>query len=271
MAQTALRVITGFLLTLLLTSGARGQTCKLLGGQYGFCQCEMSDGSGIVDLSPYANSNGEPEFAVADLDGYGYNVNLCFPLTKDGTCDKAAGCQSQPGDGSQVSMGRYESAEFVISQDDFYLQFTDGDEERKMKISLVCDQNVPISDREFIFDKEEPRFSYDFILKSQCACPTTSGVCGAHTSDDVSLKESSDPGVVGIVLMCLAFAGLVAYFIVGAVILRVRYQKSGTDLIIHKNFWKDLPFLVKDGVVFTFSPCYNAIRGRSGYSSIGRQ
>ena len=35
------------------------------------------------------------------------------------------------------------------------------------------------------------------------------------------------------------------YFIVGAVILRVRYQKSGTDLIIHKNFWMDLPFLVK--------------------------
>ena len=44
----------------------------------------------------------------------------------------------------------------------------------------------------------------DFTLTSQCACPTTSGVCGGHTSNnDVSLKESSDPGVVGIVLMCL--------------------------------------------------------------------
>jgi len=38
---------------------------------------------------------------------------------------------------------------------------------------------------------------------------------------------------------------VVTYFVVGAVILRVKYQKSGTDLIIHKSFWKDFPFLVK--------------------------
>lgn len=42
-----------------------------------------------------------------------------------------------------------------------------------------------------------------------------------------------------------AFAAVVAYFVVGAVILRARYQKSGSDLIIHKSFWMDFPFLVK--------------------------
>ena len=40
-------------------------------------------------------------------------------------------------------------------------------------------------------------------------------------------------------------AAFVTYFIVGAVFLRVKHQKSGTDLIIHKAFWKDLPFLIK--------------------------
>ena len=42
-----------------------------------------------------------------------------------------------------------------------------------------------------------------------------------------------------------AFAAFVTYFIVGAVFLRVKHQKSGTDLIIHKEFWKDFPYLLK--------------------------
>ena len=44
---------------------------------------------------------------------------------------------------------------------------------------------------------------------------------------------------------CRAFAAFVSYFVIGAVILRVKYQKSGTDLIINKEFWKDFPMLVK--------------------------
>ena len=42
-----------------------------------------------------------------------------------------------------------------------------------------------------------------------------------------------------------AFAVFVTYFVVGAIVLRVKYQKSGSDLIINKSFWKDFPFLVK--------------------------
>jgi len=105
--------VTSFLLVFLLPFAAHGQTCKLQGGQYGFCQCEMSDGSGIVDLSPYANVNGEPEwvflwslicmtvtyfdlcvhhrFTVTDTSrGYEYFINLCFQLRQGGSCDLAA-------------------------------------------------------------------------------------------------------------------------------------------------------------------------------------
>ena len=39
------------------------------------------------------------------------------------------------------------------------------------------------------------------MLKSPCACPVASGVCGVYS--DASVKESSDPGVVGIVIICL--------------------------------------------------------------------
>lgn len=57
-------IILANLLPLLLSlvGGARTQvTCDLGVGQYALCQCEMSDGSGIIDLSPYGNPNGEHE------------------------------------------------------------------------------------------------------------------------------------------------------------------------------------------------------------------
>ena len=55
-------IVTILLVISLLPFNVRAQvTCTLQGGQYGFCQCKMSDDSGIVDLSPYANSNGNPE------------------------------------------------------------------------------------------------------------------------------------------------------------------------------------------------------------------
>ena len=57
-----MRIVTILLLISLLPFDTRGQvTCDLQTGEYGLCQCKMSDGSGIVDLSPYANSNGNPE------------------------------------------------------------------------------------------------------------------------------------------------------------------------------------------------------------------
>ena len=60
-----MRIVTILLVIFLLPFNALAQaTCALQGGQYGYCQCKMSDGSGIVDLSPYANSNGDPEYVL---------------------------------------------------------------------------------------------------------------------------------------------------------------------------------------------------------------
>ena len=44
---------------------------------------------------------------------------------------------------------------------------------------------------------------------------------------------------------CRALMAFISYFVIGAIILRVRYQKSGSDLIINKEFWKDFPKLIK--------------------------
>ena len=46
-------------------------------------------------------------------------------------------------------------------------------------------------------------------------------------------------------IVCSAFVAFITYFIIGAVVLRVKYQRTGSDLIINKAFWKDFPFLLK--------------------------
>ena len=38
---------------------------------------------------------------------------------------------------------------------------------------------------------------------------------------------------------------VIVYFIVGAVVMKVRYQATGSDLIPNKGFWESLPLLVK--------------------------
>lgn len=36
-----------------------------------------------------------------------------------------------------------------------------------------------------------------------------------------------------------------AYFIIGAIIMRTKYQATGTDMIPNKDFWFNIPFLIK--------------------------
>ena len=38
--------------------------------------------------------------------------------------------------------------------------------------------------------------------------------------------------------------GLVSYFVIGALIMKYRYNASGTDIIPNKKFWLSLPFLI---------------------------
>ena len=41
------------------------------------------------------------------------------------------------------------------------------------------------------------------------------------------------------------FAAVVVYFVAGMIIMRVKFEKTGTDVIPNKEFWFALPFLVK--------------------------
>jgi hypothetical protein len=58
------------------------------------------------------------------------------------------------------------------------------------------------------------------------------------------------PVSVGGILICIAIVGMIMYLVIGAIFKKVRFGSQGLDLIPNVDFWKELPFLVKDGIIF---------------------
>ena len=44
-------------------------------------------------------------------------------------------------------------------------------------------------------------------------------------------------------------AGVISYFVAGALIMKLHYKATGTDIIPNKTFWFALPLLLKVSVI----------------------
>ncbi|XP_065907281.1 uncharacterized protein [Dysidea avara] len=266
-------------LLLVVVTATAQTTCDAVDGDHSLCACDMSDGSGTVDLSSYGKNDNSYKFK-ASYDSRDYYYNLCYPLVisdyddcNDGT---AACCQfdNQANPPGSHKIASFDTVAFSVDDSgNVVLAYTGGTDGREMKVTLMCDSSGGTPEFTAL-GEPNTQLTYEFTLKSKCACAggcksgNGGGGGGGGGNGGKNHKSSNDPGVVGIVLLCGAFVVFVTYFIVGAVFLRVKHQKSGTDLVIHKSFWKDFPFLVKDGVVFTFSPIVRLARkDKEGYST----
>lgn len=76
----------------------------------------------------------------------------------------------------------------------------------------------------------------------------------------VNTKLSCNPigtcsysSVGGIVVLSLFFGGLFLYFLVGAIYQWKAKQATGSELVIHKDFWFSLPGYIKAGCSFTWA------------------
>jgi hypothetical protein len=176
--------------------------------------------------------------------------------------------------------------------DSTYLQYVNGEDNRYAicyssisavyhelcritKVYLVCDQTAEAPTFTADGDAAE-QLTYVFHLTSKCACP---GGCSDDpappNTDPTDPTSPTDkpgddtaggvaPGIIGIVLINVSFIGVIAYFVTGAIVLNRKYGKTGPEMIPNKNFWVALPFLVKDGVVFTFGPIVRLIKRKMG-------
>jgi len=219
------------------------------------CSCESDQG--LIDLRPLDSSSGPAFSNIPDVDttsGYHFSYNPCTDYTESqsGTsCTNVAACQvgAPP---TAYPLGTHDSAAFSVddsgkAQVQYTATGSDGNL-RTATVSLVCDPNT---EKTMTYNGESV-LVYSFTLTSKSCCPGSSGGGGGG-----GLSTGS--------VLCIILTVLVVVYLVGGV-LYMTYQKgaTGVERIPNIDFWKDLPALVKDGVMFTV----HCGKGSSTYSEI---
>jgi len=206
-------------------------TCPPISGKPS-CVCQHPDG--VIDLTPLANppTNGTPRFTgLEDPNHWFYSFNPCYKYSEQ-KCQNVYICQSKPNEPTEYNVATGDEQIRTNSDGKVYLFYT-GDSGRTVDVYLHCDQSVtsePTVDA--TGDSTGVLYYYVFDLHSCHACP---GGCSGGI----------EAGIIGIVLIVLLIFGVAVYFIMGAIVLRVKYEATGTDLIINKAFWLDVPHLIK--------------------------
>ncbi|KAG2373243.1 hypothetical protein C9374_012346 [Naegleria lovaniensis] len=121
-----------------------------------------------------------------------------------------------------------------------------GTSKRELVIKLKCDQNA--ASTTFTFDGETTGAisTYTVSGSSKYACVDTApGPDPNNPSDEPIMGQYG----IGGLLLTLLLVGFILYFIIGALVLKFAMKKSGTEIIPQFGFWKDLPFLLLDGIM----------------------
>ncbi|XP_078703633.1 uncharacterized protein LOC144928820 [Branchiostoma floridae x Branchiostoma belcheri] len=141
------------------------------------CSCTMADGSGVIDLSPLASTDGTPRYkgykATQPPDPYLYDWNPCQPFT-DGDCQSVAGCQTNPDTGDNYNLGTQDSASFGSAEDGtVLLMYTSG--VRTLLVTLTCTSGPTTFT--VIGEDQTVGSTYGYELRSPCACPGATAAC----------------------------------------------------------------------------------------------
>lgn len=190
---------------------------------------------------------------------YTYAFNPCNAFSESGDCSDAHVCQNQDSTSYQQNIGDkgteqiyYDTVE-TDTKRQIYVYYTGPGiaEPREVFVYLICDKG----DTNVTALGEPETLRYEFEVRGKIAC-----FGGA---------ASVAAGLAGLILMLLLIVGFALYCVIGAVIMKVKFEKTGSEIIPNKHFWTELPLMLKDGVLFTFSPCVSAVQKKKGtYSSL---
>jgi hypothetical protein len=137
-----------------------------------------------------------------------------------------------------------------------FIGYTSGNDGRQFDIEFRF-SNTPAT---MTYDGENPSKDYHLLASAPFGIPGISPVVEEYV--DVA-------GIPGIIILVLLIVAVATYVIVGCLVNAFARQKRGIEIIPNLEFWKDFPFLLKDGIVFTFTfPCQKYKERRQGYESM---
>lgn len=128
---------------------------------------------------------------------------------------------------------------------------TDQGLPRSAIIAIEC--NPQQTQPALTFDREDPgNAAYYFKMSAREGCGKEGSPPASGGFDWAWFLFF--PGLLGFTFI-FVLIGFALYFIIGILVNKFKFQRSGAELIPQVNFWKDLPFLIKDGVMLIVDGC----------------
>jgi len=224
------------------------------------------------DLANLTRASPLPDWKISYL-GWSFTVNFCantvaqppqpcLPSTPGWVTSGISLCNDF-GSLNQVSWAMFDYSEPVAGVILNYGSKLCETSTRSLKINIKCDPDeIP----GYLFEAgiiDLCSFTLEFISAS--GCPIADEQSGSNNGgDDGPLKIS-----IGWLLIILAFVLFVLYIVGGSVYKwKIKKEPLGVNIIPNIEFWKELPFLVKDGFIFTGTGIAKLYRRVRGYESI---
>ncbi|XP_065890154.1 uncharacterized protein [Dysidea avara] len=186
------------------------------------CSCEMSDGTGVINLHSIDNPDTPMEDSISSSETYWYNP--CSPVTSP-DCDGNSVCGKYSN--SNTGLGFSNSTKFIADGDSVAIQYSNTETGKASTVHLNCDRgarNKPY----FRFEGSE-KDEYFMSLDSVCACP---GECGTPALPPIQQCNQIDS-------------------------CSCKVRETGQIISLHKLDNPSAPFKVfgTDGYVYYYNPC----------------
>ncbi|KAH9524733.1 hypothetical protein Btru_027646 [Bulinus truncatus] len=180
----------------------------------------------------------DSEFYVKG-NGYQFYLHPCNRSPKACNNSQMTGCQIGSAVSNIFGIGHIDGNSMYGGPDTGNLTIKNdyvGDD-KSIRISWL---NVVCRDVEanFTYENESPLQTYIFTLYTRYGCLPSNDKSGGLS--------------VGSVLVILFFVLLLIYLVGGVLFLKYVRKAEGIEVIPNVEFWKDLPSLIKDGILFTF-------------------
>jgi hypothetical protein len=244
-----------------------------------FDACRIDTPAGVIDLNGAKSSTGYYKIEDPTISIWNYFVQICDAVTNfpgNSVCQtayaNAKGYQIFSDDSDCFPMAAKGGDDITVKLQDptqpnngvtiTYQELDYNNYIRSIEIDLNCDPTAP-DNSPLNYVKETYTWGnskYFFAGKSKYACPGAAG-------GNLPLGQYG----VGGLLLTLFFAAIALYFIVGAIVLKFKFQKNGVELIPNVEFWKDVPLLIRDGGLFIVDGSkilIAKVTGKTGYQEM---
>ena len=203
---------------------------------------------------------------VTDNLGFEYRYYPCKTETWKLDCTQASNaaiCQDNPPT-TMVIVGKLNSADVtaVVNEKAKTATFTVtygggtpvfGGLPRNEIVTVTCFQSKDA----LTFDHETAstgQYYFKFDVQKACTRATPGAASGGEAANGAALF---------ITLIVVVIVAVSVYLVTGILLMAFWKKERGLKLIPNFEFWKDFPFLLKDGFLFTFS-CFQPLREKIG-------